>query len=152
MGMFDSFNIAASGLTAQRMRMDVISSNIANAGTTRTPEGGPYCRKRVIFAPENIRTDYTSPMVPDRIGSGPGQGVRVVKIENDTAPFTLRYDPDHPDAIKTGPKMGYVETPNVNIVMEMTDLISASRSYEANVNIVNGAKAQFNKALEIGRA
>ena len=152
MGMFDSFNIASSGLTAQRLRMDLISSNIANAGTTRTPEGGPYCRKRAIFAPENIRTDYRSPMVPDRISAGEGQGVRVVKIENDSTPFTLKYDPEHPDAIKTGPKAGYVEMPNVNIVMEMTDLISASRSYEANVNIVNGAKAQFNKALEIGRA
>jgi flagellar basal-body rod protein FlgC len=151
MGMFDSFNIASSGLTAQRLRMDVISSNIANAGTTRTPEGGPYVRKRVIFAPENIRPNYRSPLVPERIDSGSGQGVRVVKIEDDQSPSRLMYDPEHPDAIKTGPQKGYVEMPNVNIVMEMTDLISASRSYEANVNIVNSAKASFNKALEIGR-
>lgn len=151
MGMFDGFNIAASGLTAQRLRMDVISGNISNAGTTRTPEGGPYVRKRVIFAPENIRPNYKSPFVPDRIDSGTGQGVRVVKIEEDTSPARLMYDPEHPDAIKTGPKKGYVEMPNVNIVMEMTDLISASRSYEANVNIVNNAKTAFTKALEIGR-
>lgn len=151
MGMFDGFNIAASGLTAQRLRMDVISGNIANAGTTRTPEGGPYVRKRVIFAPENIRPNYRSPLVPERIDSGAGQGVRVVKIEEDATPPRLMYDPENPDAIKTGPKKGYVEMPNVNIVMEMTDLISASRSYEANVNIVNNAKTAFTKALEIGR-
>ena len=152
MGMFDSFNIAASGLTAQRLRMDLISSNIANAGTTRTPEGGPYRRKRAIFAPENIRPDYRSPLVPQRIEAGAGQGVRVVKIEDDQSPFTLVFDPDSPDAIKTGPQKGYVEKPNVNIVTEMTDLISASRSYEANVNMVNNAKAAYTKALEIGRA
>jgi flagellar basal-body rod protein FlgC len=152
MGMFDSFNIAASGLTAQRLRMDLISSNIANAGTTRTPEGGPYRRKRAIFAPENIRPDYKSPLVPQRIEAGAGQGVRVVKIEDDQSPFTLVFDPDSPDAIQTGPQKGYVEKPNVNIVTEMTDLISASRSYEANVNMVNNAKAAYTKALEIGRA
>jgi len=151
MGMFDSFNIASTGLTAQRLRMDLISSNIANASTTRTPEGGPYVRKRAIFAPVNIRPDYRSPLVPERISHGVGQGVRVVKIEGDQSPFRLVYDPEHPDAIKTGPKTGYVEMPNVNVVMEMTDLISASRSYEANVTIINNAKSMFNKALEIGR-
>jgi flagellar basal-body rod protein FlgC len=152
MGMFDGFDISSSGLTAQRLRMDIISSNIANAGDTRTPDGGPYRRKRALFAPENIRTDYRSPLVPERIDAGVGQGVRVVKIEEDQSPFRLMYDPEHPDAIKTGPKKGYVEMPNVNIVMEMTDLISASRSYEANVTLVNSSKATFNKALEIGRA
>ncbi len=151
MGMFDSFNIASTGLTAQRLRMDLISSNVANATTTRTPEGGPYQRKRAIFAPENIRTNYKSPLVPERIDAGIGQGVRVVKIEQDTSPFRLVYDPTHPDAIKTGPKMGYVEMPNINVVMEMTDLISASRSYEANVTMINNAKSMYNKALEIGR-
>lgn len=152
MGMFDSFNIAATGLTAQRLRMDLISSNIANATTTRTPEGGPYARQRAIFAPINVRPAYKSPLVPDRIDAGLGTGVRVVKIEKDTTPFRLVYDPEHPDAIQTGPKKGYVEMPNVNVVTEMTDLISASRSYEANVMIVNNAKSMFSKALEIGRA
>ena len=108
-------------------------------------------RKRAIFAPVNIRPFYKSPLVPDRIHNGEGMGVRVVKIENDTAPFRLVFDPEHPDAIKTGPKMGYVEMPNVNTVMEMTDLISASRSYEANITLVNNARSMFNKALEIGR-
>lgn len=151
MGMFDSFNISSTGLTAQRLRMDLISNNIANANTTRTPEGGPYVRKRAIFAPVNIRPNYKSPLVPERIEHGMGKGVRVLKIENDKAPFRLVYDPTHPDAIKTGPKTGYVEMPNINIVTEMTDLISASRSYEANIQMINNEKAMFNKALEIGR-
>ena len=151
MGMFDSFNIASTGLTSQRLRMDLISNNIANATTTRTPEGGAYRRKRAILAPINIRPNYKSPLVPDRIEHGIGKGVRVVKIDDDSSPFRLVYDPNHPDAIKTGPNLGYVEMPNVNIVMEMTDLISASRSYEANVMMVNNSKQMFNKALEIGR-
>ncbi|MGV7931006.1 MAG: flagellar basal body rod protein FlgC [Spirochaetota bacterium] len=151
MGMFDAFNISATGLTAQRLRMDVISSNVANATTTRTPEGGPYKRQRAIFAPVNIRPFYKSALVPSRIEHGVGQGVRVVKIEQDTEPFRLTYDPTHPDAIKIGPRKGYVEMPNVNIVMEMTDLISASRSYEANVTMVNNARSMYMKALEIGR-
>jgi flagellar basal-body rod protein FlgC len=151
MGMFDSFNIASSGLTAQRLRMDLISNNIANATTTRTPDGGAYHRKRAIFAPVNIRPNYKSPLVPDRIQSGMGKGVRVVKIEDDNSPLRLVYDPSHPDAIKIGPKKGYVEMPNVNVVMEMTDLISASRSYEANAMMITNDKSMFTKALEIGR-
>jgi len=152
MGMFDSFNIASTGLTSQRLRMDLISSNIANATTTRTPDGdGPYRRKRAIFAPVNIRPNYKSPLVPGRIDHGIGKGVRVVKIEEDKKPLRLVYDPSHPDAIATGPQKGYVRMPNVNVVTEMTDLISASRSYEANVMMVNNAKTMFNKALEIGR-
>jgi flagellar basal-body rod protein FlgC len=151
MGMFTELNIASTGLTAQRLRMDLISSNLTNATTTRTPEGGPYRRKRAIFAPVNIRPFYKSPLIPNRIGHGPGQGVRVVKIEEDKTPFRLVYDPTHPDAIKIGQKKGYVEMPNINVVMEMVDLISASRSYEANVMMINNAKSMFAKALEIGR-
>ena len=151
MGMFDSFNIASTGLTAQRLRMDLISNNIANATTTRTPEGGPYRRKRAVFAPVNIRPFYKSPLVPNRIDHGIGRGVRVIKIEEDQTPLRLMYDPGHPDAIKSGPKKGYVEMPNVNIVMEMTDLISASRSYEANVMMINNAKSMFSRALDLGR-
>src|SRR4030042_6785372 len=150
MGMFTELNIASTGLTAQRLRMDLISSNLANAGTTRTPEGGPYRRKRAIFAPVNIRPFYKSPLVPGRIDHGAGKGVRVVKIEDDQSPFRLVYDPTHPDAIKTGPKTGYVEMPNINIVMEMTGLISASRSYEANVQMTNNEKSMFKRALELG--
>lgn len=153
MGMFDSFNIASTGLTAQRLRMDLISDNIANANTTRTTDGdGPYVRKRAIFAPIDIRPRYKSPLVPEGLGHSAGKGVRVVKIEEDSNPLRLVYDPTHPDAIATGPEKGYVRMPNVNVVTEMTDLISASRSYEANVMIVNNAKSMFSKALELGRS
>ena len=151
MGMFTELNIASTGLTAQRLRMDLISSNLTNATTTRTPEGGPYRRKRAIFAPVNIRPFYKSPLTPNRIDHGAGKGVRVIKIEEDKKPFRLVYDPTHPDAIKIGEKKGYVEMPNVDVVMEMVDLISASRSYEANVMMINNSKAMFAKALDIGR-
>lgn len=152
MGMFNTFNIASTGLTAQRLRMDLISNNIANATTTRTPDGGAYRRKRAIFAPVNIRPFYKSPLIPGRVEHGPGKGVRIIKIEKDKSPLRLVYDPSHPDAIKIGPKKGYVEMPNVNVVTEMVDLISASRSYEANVMMINNSKSMFGKALEIGRA
>lgn len=152
MGMFNSLNISSTGLTAQRLRMDLISSNVVNANTTRTPDGGPYRRKLAIFAPVNVRPFYKSPLVPGRIDHGVGQGVRVVKIEDDKSPFRLVYDPSHPDAIQIGPKKGYVEMPNINVVTEMVDLISASRSYEANITMLNNTKTMFNKALELGRA
>ncbi len=151
MGMFDGMNIAASGLTAQRLRMDVISNNIANATTTRTPEGGAYRRRRAIFAPVNVRPNYRSPLVPERIESGLGRGVRVLKIEEDRSPYRLVYDPSHPDAIQTGPRQGYVEMPNVNVVSEMTDLISATRAYEANITMIQSERTMFNRALELGR-
>jgi flagellar basal-body rod protein FlgC len=153
MGMFDGINISATGLSAQRLRMDVISNNIANATTTRNTNGdGPFRRDRVILTPINLRTRWKSPMFPNTLATGEGKGVKVMKVEKDMAPLRLTYDPTHPDAIQIGPKKGYVEMPNVNIVSEMTDMISASRSYEANVQLINGAKTMFNKALEIGRA
>ncbi len=152
MGMFNALNIASTGLTSQRLRMDLISNNIVNATTTRTPEGGAFRRKRAIFAPINVRPFYKSPLVPGRIEHGPGKGVRIVKIEDDKSPLRLTYDPSHPDAIKIGPKKGYVEMPNVNVVTEMVDLISASRSYEANIMMINNTKSMFGKALELGKA
>ncbi len=153
MGMFDSINVSATGLSAQRLRMDVISNNIANATTTRNTNGdGPFRRDRVILTPVNLRTRYNSPVYPFGVSPGEGKGVKVMKIEKDMSPLRLTYDPTHPDAIQTGPKKGYVEFPNINIVTEMTDMISASRSYEANVQMINGTKAMFNKAMEIGRA
>ena len=152
MGIFSSINIAASGLTAQRTRLDVIADNIANVNSTRTEEGGVYHRKRVIFRPRVSQPYWRGPFVPRTMDNGIGNGVRIVKIEEDrdTKP-RLVYDPTHPDAIKSGPRKGYVEYPNVNIVNEMVDMIAASRSYEANVAIVNGSKSMFMKALEIGR-
>lgn len=152
MGLFTSINTAASGLSAQRLRLDVISDNIANADTTRTAEGGPYRRSRVIFRPRVSSPYWKSPFLPRALQQDLGEGVRVTKIEKDLdAPVRLVYDPTHPDAIKSGPQKGYVEFPNVNVVEEMVDMISASRSYEANSAIINGSKSMFMRALEIGR-
>ncbi len=152
MGIFSSINIAASGLSAQRTRLDVISNNIANVDTTRTAEGGPFRRSRVIFRPKVQEPYWRSPFLPETMDNGLGKGVRIVEIDKDLdGDPRLVYDPTHPDAIKTGPQKGYVEMPNVNIVEEMVDMISASRSYEANVAVINGSKAMFMKALEIGR-
>ena len=152
MGMFTSINTAASGLTAQRLRQDVISNNIANATTTRTPDGGPFRRSRVILRPRVSQPYWKSPFTPNRLDNGVGQGVRVVEIQEDyDSEPRLVWDPEHPDAIKSGPRAGYVEMPNVNVVNEMVDMISASRSYEANIAVVNGAKTMFQQAINIAR-
>jgi len=100
----------------------------------------------------NSQPHWRSPFLPTALDNGIGKGVRVVSVEKDTDKKPkLVYDPTHPDAIQTGPKTGYVEMPNVNVVEEMVDMISASRSYEANLAVVNGSKAMFMRALEIGR-
>lgn len=152
MGMFSSINTAASGLTAQRLRQDVIADNIANANTTRTADGGPYRRSRVILRPRAEGPTWRSPFLPQDLDSGVGDGVRVVEVQEDRdTELRLVYDPTHPDAIQSGPRAGYVEYPNVNVVTEMVDLIDASRAYEANVAVINGARTMFQRALEIGR-
>lgn len=152
MGMFSSINTAASGLTAQRVRLDVVSNNIANADTTRDVDGKPFRRSRVIFRPRVSQPYWKSPFLPDRLDNGIGRGVRVVEIEEDQdSDPRMVYDPTHPDAIKTGKWTGYVEFPNVNVVEEMVDMISASRSYEANLAIVEGSKSMFMSAINIGR-
>jgi flagellar basal-body rod protein FlgC len=152
MGMYTSITTAASGLTAERLRLDVIADNIANVNTTRTTEGGPYRRSRVIFAPRVETPYWRSPFLPTALQDQVGQGVRVLSVEKDTSTETrLVYDPTHPDAITTGPQAGYVEYPNVNIVNEMVDMIEANRAYEANSAVISGSKAMFLKALEIGR-
>ncbi len=151
MGLFSSINIAATGMTAQRLRSDVIADNIANASTTRTQEGGAFKRSRVIMAQRADGFDWRTPFTPPGLDRGVGTGVKVVGIEKDNADMRLVYDPTHPDAIKSGPKAGYVEYPNVNIVTEMVDLISASRAYEANSSVIQGSKEMFQRAMEIGR-
>lgn len=152
MGLYGAIRIASSGLTAQRLRQDVIADNIANVQTTRTAEGGVFRRSRVIVRPEVEGSYWKTPFTPKELDNGMGKGVKVSKIEKDMdSKPKLVYDPTHPDAIKSGPQAGYVEMPNVNVVEEMVDLISASRSYDANVAVVNSAKAMFTKALEIGR-
>ncbi|HHX74334.1 MAG TPA: flagellar basal body rod protein FlgC [Firmicutes bacterium] len=135
MSLFSAMLTSASGLTAERLRLDLISGNIANARTTRTAEGGPYRRKSTVFAE-----------VLGRAGRA-GRGVKVAAITVDRSEGRLEYDPEHPDANENG----YVAYPNVDILQEMVDMITASRSYEANVTALNAAKSMFLKALEIGR-
>ncbi|MDR0722227.1 MAG: flagellar basal body rod protein FlgC [Treponema sp.] len=151
MGIFNSIQIASTGMSAQRLIADVIADNIANASTTRTTEGGPYRRSRVIMRPKTEGPYWRSPFLPDMMDNGPGQGVRVVEIQKDfTTKNRLVYDPTHPDAITSGPQEGYVEMPNVDIVTEMVDMIAASRAYEANASIIDGSKTMFQRALDIG--
>ena len=152
MGLFSSINIAATGMPAERLRSDVIADNIANASTTRTPEGGPFRRSRVVLRPRVDQPYFRLPFLPKQWDNGVGRGVRVAEVQKDqSSPTRLVYDPTHPDAIQSGPRAGYVEYSNVNIVTEMVDLIAASRAYEANSAIINGSKSMFLKALEIGR-
>jgi len=151
MGMFLSLDTSSSALSAFRQKMDVVANNIANVNTTRTPEGGAYKRQRVIFEPRDTKVRYKSPFLPNLLKPVIGQGVRVLRVEKDEAPFKLVYDPTHPDAYKTGPKAGYVEMPNVSVVSEMTDMIAVTRSYEANATMIENAKSMFNSALQIGR-
>lgn len=132
---FGPFAISHSGLRAQRIRMDTIANNIANINTTRTPQGGPFRRQMTIFSAE--------PLEPAPITDG--RGVDVPDIVPDMSPFETVYDPGHPDADENG----YVLLPNVNVAMEMVDLVSASRSYEANVAAINATKRILTKALEI---
>jgi flagellar basal-body rod protein FlgC len=151
MGLFTSINIAATGMSVERLRTDVISNNIANASTTRTQEGGPFKRREVILAPMGGEVVARHPFAPANLNVGPGAGVRVKEIKPDSAPGVMRYEPSHPDSYQSGPWQGYVEMPNVNIVNEMTDLIAASRSYEANASVIQGAKEMFASALSIAR-
>lgn len=145
MSAFGAMDISASGMTAQRLRTDVIAENIANVNTTRDADGGAYRRKTVVFEekPSNSFSDYLSVA-----SSSIGNGVKVSAIveDADTA-MTLVYDPSHPDANEEG----YVEYPNVNTVTEMTNLIDASRAYEANVTAFNATKDMTTQALQIGK-
>jgi len=134
--IFSNFGISASGLTAQRLRMDTIVNNIANIETTRTPEGGPYRRQITLFAPRQ-------PEEPGKTGGG----VRVQALMQDQSPFKRVYEPNHPDADEEG----YVLMPNVELIKEMVNMIDASRAYEANVTALNTAKDMAQRALEIGR-
>ena len=151
MSIFGSINTAATGLTANRVRLDVIADNMANVNTTRTTEGGPFRRGRVIMRPAVDGPFWRSPFLPETLDNGIGRGVRVAEIQRDhSTENPLRWDPTHPDAIRTGPRAGYVELPNVDMVTEMVDMISATRAYEANASIIEGSKSMFQRALNIG--
>lgn len=152
MSLMNILKVTASALTAQRLRMDVISNNIANAETTHTEAGGPYQREAVVFTP---RTSTPELNLPSFVGSakdlwaklsGAG-GVQVSQIVQSDEPGSKVYDPTHPDADADG----FVSYPNVNLVTEMTDMLAATRSYEANITVLNAAKQMAMKTLEIGR-
>ncbi len=146
MGLFTSFDINASGLTAQRYRMDVIAENIANVDTTRTKDGTPYRRKVVAFEEKDGRLSFKSALDRAKRGLTPGEGVKVVGTYEDHETDLIKaYDPAHPDADADG----YVYYPNVNIITEMTDLIDASRSYEANATAFQASKDIAVKGLEM---
>lgn len=152
MKVFSSFDISGSGLTAQRLRMDVVADNIANVNTTRTPEGGPYRRQVVVFEPrQQEESQFLLPFSAEarrQQADAVGDGVRVVAVTNDGTGPRRVYDPGHPDA----DAQGYVNMPNVTLVNEMVDMISATRAYEANITAIDSAKSMAVKALDIGKA
>ncbi|HEY8910341.1 MAG TPA: flagellar basal body rod protein FlgC [Desulfosporosinus sp.] len=161
MSLFGAIDISASGLTAQRLRMDLVANNVANINTTRTGKltsaGNqiPYSRQVASFVPRPPETPFAR-VLGEALGSqNVGNGVQVASIENDVQePFVLEYNPDSPDAAKVaepGLPVGYVRQSNVNITTEMVDMISASRAYEANVTALNVSKSMAAKALEIGK-
>ena len=143
MDLFDSMEISSSAMKAQRLRLNTISSNIANTETTRTPEGGPYRKKEVVFR----STESTFDRHLARNMRGAAQGVEVAEIRNSTEPPKLIYNPSHPDADSEG----LVAMPGINLLEEMADLTAASGAYNANVTAIKAAKRMALKALEIGR-
>lgn len=145
MDFFSSMRVSASGLDAQMKRMNTVSSNIANAETTRTEDGGPYRRKDPVFAAQTDRESFGE--ILESALDEHVQGVQVEEIVQDDRPPRMVYNPQHPDADANG----YVSMPNVNTVEEMANMISAQRSYEANVTALGAAKSMAQKALEIGR-
>ena len=144
MGIFDVLRISASGLKAQRTRMEVVASNIANVNTTRTEEGGPFRKKEVVFTTQDVSegTPFGS-LFQQKVE----EGVNVEEVKESTRPFEQTHDPYHPDADANG----YVTYPNVNVMEEMADMVAATRAYEANVNVINNTKEMFNRSLEIGK-
>lgn len=147
MSFFNSFDISASGMSAQRFRTDIIAQNVANATTTRTEDGTPYRRKIVTFAEKGNEQSFDSYLTKSS-ANYVGNGVKVTSVtEDNKSEMVKTYDPSHPDADEDG----YVTYPNVNIVTEMTNLIDASRSYEANVTAFEASKSMASKGLQMGQ-
>lgn len=160
MSLFGAIEISASGLTAQRLRMDLTANNIANINTTRTgeltPAGNqtPYSRQLAVFMPRAAETRFSKVFGETMGVQNVGNGVQVASIQRSQEPFRLEYNPDSPDAateVEVGLPVGYVRQPNVNIITEMVDMMSASRAYEANVTALNVSKSMMARALEIGK-
>lgn len=145
MDFLTALKISSSGLSAQRLRLDVIAGNLANINTTRTPEGGPYRKREVVFASQPVAGTFGGVLSSEL--EKKLQRVEVVDISINTGPPKMVYDPRHPDANA----MGYVGMPDINVIEEMVDVLSATRSYEANVAVINATKSMVTKALEIGR-
>ncbi|MBF0177762.1 MAG: flagellar basal body rod protein FlgC [Magnetococcales bacterium] len=141
MDFLNSFRVTASGLAAQRLRLNLIAENVANAQTTRTPEGGPYKRRDPHFMARPFD------VMMDKETAAGSTGVAVDRVVVDNNPPRMQYDPTHPDANADG----YVAMPNIDVMTEMVNMMSASRSYEANVSVLNATKAMAVKALEIGQ-
>jgi flagellar basal-body rod protein FlgC len=141
MGLFDAIDVAGSGLTAQRLQMDVTAGNLANAETTKGADGQPYQRRQVVL--QEAKPASFGAMLSDAQAAPAAGGVQVAAIVSDSTPPRRVYDPGHPDA----DAQGYVSLPNVNPVNEMVDLISASRSYEADVTAMQAAKTNFTQTL-----
>lgn len=145
MSFLKALDISASALTAQRLQMDIISENIANASTTRTESGGPYRRKVVVLSERTDDSFESLLRNAAGLGTTTGAGVVVSSVEYDPSPFIVEYDPDNPDADADG----YVSMPNVDEAKEMVDLISTTRAYEANITVLNAVKSMAMSALEI---
>ncbi len=145
MDFFSAMNVSASALSAERTRMNLISSNLANANATRTPEGGPYKRKDAVFAATPVEGRFAKAL--DGAANREIRQVEVQQVVEDQSPPRIQYDPSHPDA---NPQ-GYVAMPNVNVIEEMADMIGASRTYEANVTAAQTAKSMALKTLEISK-
>ncbi len=146
MSMLDSMEISSSGLSAQRIRMKTISSNIANINTTRTPGGGPYRRKETIFAAMPSHKSFLQELLDQEKDDGT-RHVKVVGVVEDSRPPKMKYDPSHPDANEEG----YVELPNIDIVEEVTNMMISRRSFEANIASINATKNMIIRSLEIGK-
>ena len=145
MSVFSALDISSTGLTAQRQRIEVISSNLANASVTRTAEGGPYRRKDLVF--ESTTPDSFAHAFGSALDNEAEADVRVIGVYEDASPFIRKLEPGHPDADDEG----YVTYPNVNPIEEMVNLLSATRSFEANTQAVNAIKEIATKSLELGK-
>lgn len=145
MDFMTALDIGASGLSAERTHLNIISMNLANVNTTRTPEGGPYRRKSVVFQATPLDSPFTKAMRSEL--EREVKGVKVSGVVTDQRPLRRVYDPGHPDA----DGQGYVSLPDINVVEEMANMMTALRTYEANAATISSAKTMFNKALELGR-
>ena len=162
MKFFKTFDIAASGMKVEQKRMDIVSNNIANANTTKTKDGTPYRRQFAVISSQDssafesayemasMDTEFSNIFEETGVGYS-GRGVQVDGVAEDASDFNWVYDPSHPDAAKEGTHKGYVAKPNINIIKEMTAMMTATRAYEANATTVEAAKSMAMKALQIGK-